>query len=353
MKVSGVGIVGWGVYIPRYRISLREIARVWGYPQSYPQEINVFEKAVAGIDEDTITMAFEASRNALKRAGISPSLIGAVYVGTESKPYAVKPSATIIAEALGIPSRKLTADLEFACRAASEALGISIGLVMSGTVNYALVVGSDTAQASPGDVLEFTAASGSVAYIVGRDGDSTVAYFEGFYSYITDTPDFWRREYTAYPMHGESFTSEPAYFHHIVSAVKGLMEELGLKPSDFDYFIPHQPNGRFPIKVAKILGFPKEKVLPGLVVDRIGNTYSASALIGLARVLEEAKPGSRILVAPYGSGAGADAISIIVKDTILDKVEKAPTVEDYISRKTYIDYGLYVKYQNKLRRFKY
>ncbi len=353
MKFNNVGISGWGVYIPKYRISLDEIAKAWGYPSTYPQGLNVVEKAVAGVDEDTITMGFEAARNALRRAGVDPNFIGAVYVGTESKPYAVKPSATVIAEALGITPKKLTADLEFACRAASEALGISIGLVSSGMVKYALVIGSDTAQASPGDVLEFTAASGSAAYVIGRDDGNAAAYFEGFYSYVTDTPDFWRKENAPYPMHGESFTGEPAYFHHIVSAVKGLLEELGLRPSDFDYFVPHQPNGKFPLKVARILGFPKEKVLPGLIVTRIGNTYSASALIGLAAVLEKAKPGSRILVAPYGSGAGADAMSIVVKDSILDKVGKAPTVKDYISRKTYIDYGLYVKFYNKLRRFKF
>ncbi|MEM4432125.1 MAG: hydroxymethylglutaryl-CoA synthase, partial [Desulfurococcaceae archaeon] len=123
------GVIGWGVYIPRWRVKASEIARIWGFHPKSPQEIGLEEKAVAGIDEDVVTMGWEAARNALKRAGIDKNKIGAVWVGTESKPYAVKPSAVIIAEALGLPRTKLSSDLEFACRAASEAIRISIGVV--------------------------------------------------------------------------------------------------------------------------------------------------------------------------------------------------------------------------------
>jgi len=94
------GIIGWGSYIPRWRLSLKEIAEVWGFNPEQPEELNVVEKSVAGRDEDAVTMGWEAARNALQRAGINPKEIGAVWFGTESKPYAVKPSATIIAEAL-------------------------------------------------------------------------------------------------------------------------------------------------------------------------------------------------------------------------------------------------------------
>ncbi|MEM4880404.1 MAG: hydroxymethylglutaryl-CoA synthase, partial [Desulfurococcaceae archaeon] len=258
------GIVGWGVYIPRWRIPLVEIAREWGFNPEQPEELDVIEKSVAGIDEDAVTMGWEAARNALKRAGVKPSEIGAVWFGTESKPYAVKPSATIIAEALGITPYTMATDWEFACRAASEAIRTSIAAVASGLVKYTLVIGSDTAQANPGDVLEFTASSAATALVIGSREDS-VAYFEASSTFVTDTPDFWRRDHSKYPLHGEAFTGEPAYFKHIVGAVKSLFEKTGLKPSDFDYAVFHQPNGTFPLRVARMLGFPKEKVLPGLV----------------------------------------------------------------------------------------
>ncbi len=345
------GIVGWGAYIPKYRIKAADIARAWGFDLRVVEDLYIKEKAVEGSDEDTTTIAWEAAKNAISRAKIDPAEIGAVFVGTESKPYAVKPTATIIADALGITPKTMASDLEFACRAGSEGLRAAIGLVSSGMVKYALIIGADTSQANPGDVLEFTASSGGAAYIIGPANNS-VAYFEGSFTYVTDTPDFWRREGARYPLHGEAFTGAPAYFHHIISAVKGLMEELGLSINDFDYAVFHQPNGRFPLSVASRLGISKEKVLPGLLTPLIGNTYNGSALLGLAKILEIAKPGQRILVAPFGSGAGADAYSIIVTDKIEERKNLAPTVEDYLNRKVYIDYSTYLKFRNMIHRIR-
>ncbi len=342
------GIIGWGTYIPMYRIRTSEIARVWGIEESSLKGLGVLEKAVGGPDEDTITIGWEAARNAVVRAGIDPREIEAVFVGTESKPYAVKPSSTVIAEALGITPETMASDLEFACRAGAEAVRISIGLVASGMIKYALAIGADTAQANPGDHLDLTVASGGAAFIIGPVEES-VAFFEGSYTYVTDTPDFWRRSSSPYPLHGESFTGEPAYFHHIVSAARGLMEKLGLKPSDFDYAVFHQPNARFPLKAASKLGIPKERVKLGLVSPWIGNTYSGAVLIGLARVLEHAKPGERILVVSFGSGAGSDAFSIITTDALEEKKRLAPTVDDYLSRKVYVDYALYSRFRGTIK----
>ncbi|MCX8168193.1 MAG: hydroxymethylglutaryl-CoA synthase [Ignisphaera sp.] len=351
MKHSSSGIIGWGVYLPRYRISIDNIARIWGYDLDTPKGIWVEEKSVGNIDEDSITLGYQASLNAIRRANIDPRDIDAVYLGTESKPYAVKPGATIIAEALGIKPSHQVADLEFACRAASEAIRIGISLVESGAAKYVLTIGADTSQSSPGDVLEFTASSGGAAYIIGPRSRA-IAYFEGSVSYSTDTPDFWRRDGVPYPRHGEGFTGEPAYFNHIVSAAKLLMEELGLRPSDFDYAVFHQPNGKFPLRVGAMLGFPKEKVLPGVVTPYIGNTYNGALLIGLAKVLEEARPGQRILAVSFGSGAGSDAFSIMVTSGVEDVSGRAPTVSYYLSRKVLIDYDVYLKMRGLINRYK-
>ncbi len=344
------GIIGWGAYIPRYRIKCSEIAELWGFDQPLVKSLNIEEKAVANVDEDATTMGWYAARSAILRAGIDVvGELGAIFVGTESKPYAVKPTATIIGDALGLPNKKLTSDMEFACRAAGEGIRISIGLISSGMLRYSLVIGSDTAQANPGDVLELTAASGAAAYIIGPKVEST-AYFEGAYTYTSDTPDFWRRDGSPYPLHGEIFTDEPAYFNHIVNSVRGLMDELGLRPDDYDYAVFHQPNGRFPLKVGTELGFTKDKILPGLVNPWIGNTYNASALLGLAKVLEEAKPGQRILLATFGSGAGSDAFSIVTTDKLLTKVNIALKVTDMLNSKIYVGYDTYAKYRKLLER---
>jgi hydroxymethylglutaryl-CoA synthase len=342
-----VGIVSYGTYVPRYRIKVEEIARVWGEDaEVIKRGLGVKQKAVPNFDEDTATIAVESAREALKRAKIDPKRIGAVFVGSESHPYVVKPTGTIVAEALGIGNDYFCADLEFACKAGTAGIQICYAMVKAGMIEYGLAIGADTSQSRPGDALEYTAGAGGACFIIGRD---CIAEIEGTYSFASDTPDFWRREGQPYPSHGGRFTGQPAYFRHIVMATKGLLEKLGLKPSDFKYVVFHQPNGKFPLRVASMLGFTSDQVKQGLVVPYIGNTYSGSSLIGLASVLDVAKPGDRILLTSYGSGAGSDAFSLVVTDRI-EEFERNPTVFDKIKDCEYIDYGLYVKLMKKIRR---
>ena len=341
------GIVSYGVYIPRFRIRLDEIARVWGDAEEISEGLQVFEKSVPDLDEDTVTFAVEAARNALQRAQIDPKRIGAIYAGSESHPYAVKPTATIVGQAVCTSSSFTAADLEFACKAGTAALQACLGLVSSNLIDLGLAIGADVSQGAPGDMLEYTAAAGGAAYVIGSK--DVAAEIEGTYSFTTDTPDFWRREGMAYPEHGGRFTGEPAYFKHVTGAARGLLERMGTAPDDYDYAVFHQPNGKFPVRVAKMLGFSKKQIEPGLIVPLIGNTYSASCLIGLAATLDIARPGERIFVTSFGSGAGSDAFSISVKDKIDDIRCGAPSVRDYIGDAEYLDYAMYAKHKGKLR----
>jgi len=339
-----VGIAGYGAYIPRFRLPASEVARVWkGGDGALP----VKEKAVAGIDEDVITMSIEAARNALARAQISPAQIRAVWVGSESHPYAVKPTSTVVAEAIGATPHTQAADWEFACKAGTEAIQAAIGFVGSGMADYALSIGMDTAQGRPGDALEYTAGAGGAAVLLGPAEDS-LAVFEGSYSFATDTPDFWRRAEEKYPEHGERFTGEPAYFKHITEAATTLMESLGRRPADFRYAVFHQPNTKFPQRVAKSLGFTPEQIETGLLAPVIGNTYAGSALVGLTAILDEAAPGDRILLVSYGSGAGSDAFSLVTTDRLPERRQRAPSTREYIARRTEIDYATYARFRGKL-----
>jgi len=305
------------------------------------------EKAVPGLDEDTATMSVEAARNALQRAGIDPARIRAVWVGSESPPYAVKPTSTIVAEAIGAVPETQAADWEFACKAGTEAMQAAIGMIGSRMMDYALAIGADTAQGRPGDALEYTAGAGSAAYLLGPREES-LAYLEASYSYVTDTPDFFRRPYQHYPQHGSRFTGEPAYFKHVLAAAGALMEEMGCTAKDFAAAVFHQPNAAFPQRAAKELGFSREQIQTGLLVSEVGNTYAASSMLGLTAVLDAARPGDRLLLVSYGSGAGSDAFSLVVTDRIVDCQGKAPRTRDYIARRKEIDYALYARYRNKL-----
>jgi hydroxymethylglutaryl-CoA synthase len=343
--ITNTGIVGYGCYIPRYRLPASQVARVWTDGKG---GLPITEKAVPGPDEDTMTIGLEAARNALARAKIDPQEIGAVWVGSESHPYAVKPTSTIIAEALGVTPHTEAADWQFACKAGTETVQAAIGFVGGGMVRYALGIGADTAQGRPGDALEYTAAAGGAAFIIGSAAESA-ATFEASTSYVTDTPDFWRRPTTHYPSHGQRFTGEPAYFHHVTSAGQALMDELGYTAKDFDYVVLHQPNKKFPERAAKMLGFEQAQWITGLLSPTVGNTYAGASLLGLTAILDVAKPGDKILCVSFGSGAGSDAFSIQVTDAIIDKQRLAPTTQDYIDRRTEIDYATYVRYDKKLQ----
>lgn len=339
-----VGIIGYGAYIPRYRLPATEISRVWlGEPLPGP----IKEKAVAGLDEDVITMSIEAARNALARSGIAPQALRAVWVGSESHPYAVKPSGTVVAEAIGASEHIQAADWEFACKAGTEALVAAMGLVGSHMADYAMAIGMDTAQAKPGDALEYTASSGGAAYIIGP-AEEALATIDAHYSFVTDTPDFWRRANQKYPEHGQRFTGEPAYFNHILSAAQTLMDNTGFTAADFKYAIFHQPNEKFPARVAKQLGFKPEQIKDGLLSPVIGNTYAGASMVGLTAVLDIAEPGDRILITSYGSGAGSDSFVITTLPALIERRGAAISTQAYIDRRTEIDYATYTRFRGKI-----
>ncbi|AIG99382.1 MAG: UPF0219 protein [Archaeoglobus fulgidus] len=341
-----IGIVSYGSYVPKFRIRVEEIARVWGEDAKKIKDgLGVHEKSVPGMDEDAATIAVEAAREAIRRAGINPEEIGAVFVGSESHPYAVKPTATIVGEALGVGNDYFAADLEFACKAGTAGMQICYSMVKAGMIKYGLAIGADTSQARPGDALEYAAAAGGAAFII---GENPIAEVEATYSFTSDTPDFWRRDLQPYPSHGGRFTGLPAYFRHVISAAKGLMEKYGYKVEDFDYAVFHMPNAKFPVRAAKMLGFSMEHISQGLVVKAIGNTYSGSSLLGLAATLDVAEPDERILLVSFGSGAGSDAFAIRVTDAI-ENYPREPKVWEKIERKAYVDYAIYLKHRRKIK----
>jgi len=332
------GIVGYGVYTSRFRIREGNIVR-----------------SVPFIDEDAITAAVEAGKMALIHSGIDSSLVGKIYVGSESNPYAVKPIASKVAQVLKLGEEDEdmqgvdAVDTEFACKAATSMFKDAASLVSysKSNISYAMVTGADNSQAAPRDCpggeLDLFVGYGGCAYIFGKH--DLIAEIEGWYSCTSDTPDFWRRDGEAYPMHGGRFTGDPAYFKHIRKAAKKLMERLNLQVSDINYFVAHQPNVQFPVRIAKELGFKEEQYLPSLQVAKFGNTYSGSSPVGLAAVLDIAKPDERILIVSYGSGAGSDAYSLMTTNQILDKRKRQKLTVKYQAENPFLKYVDYTTYR--------
>lgn len=343
--LRAVGIAGYGAYVPRFRLETRLIAEVWR-PRG-GGELPIPEKAVPGLDEDTITMAIEAARTAIRRSGLPASQIGGVWLGSESSPYAAKPGATVVAAALGMKEQVLASDLQFACKAGSEAMQAAIAAVGSGMMTVALAIGMDVAEARPGDVLEHMAGAGGAAFVL-APADRSIATIDGSSSFVTDTPDFFRREGAAYPQHTGRFTEQPGYFRHSTEAATQLLDELKASPEDFAHVVFHQPHPKLVERLARALGFTKAQVSRGLCASAAGNAYAGSAMLGLAAVFDVAEPGERVLLCSYGSGAGSDAIAFTVNESIRSRRDGAG-VARHLARRYLLNYAEYLRLTERIR----
>lgn len=342
-EFKSVGITGYGAYLPYWRIKTSEIAENQGVEEKRIKNLGVNQKAVANYDEDCLTMAVEASLIAIKRAGISPKKIGAVFVGSESHPYAVKPTGTILGDILGLSRGYFCADLQFACKAGTAGLQIAGAMIEAGMIDYGLVVGADKAQAEPGDALEYTTAAGAAAFVLGGKKGEFIARLISTYSFSSDTPDFWRRPGCKFPSHTGRLTGEPGYFYHLQTCLEDFLKKINKTPKDFDYAVFHMPNSKFPLKVAKNFGFTPSQMDPGLLVSEIGNPYAASSPLGLVAVLDQARSGKNILLVSYGSGAGSDAFWWQTKPGLRKKQKKGKNIKEYLSQYQQINYLSYLR----------
>jgi hydroxymethylglutaryl-CoA synthase len=288
-------------------------------------------------------MGYESAAMCLSGAQVNHDEIGSVLFGSETPPYSVNPTSTILAEFLGIQNNYLSYDMQFACKAGTGGIITTLGLIKSGDISYGLVTAADKANAKVHDALEYTAGSGSVSVLLGKK--DVILNIHGWSSFSSDTPDFWRREGIRHPSHGGRFTGKPSYFHHVRESSKNLLEKTRLKPSDFSYAVFHMPNGKFPLEVGMTLGFTKEQISPSLVINKLGNSYTASALMGLVAVLDVVKPGEKIFFASYGSGAGSDAFVFEATEHI---VTHRRDFNKYAKDTHYVDYPTYLKFMGTI-----
>lgn len=337
-----LGIVAYGTALPRLAIAATEIETAQNrVGDGVPHSLGVSQKTVPEIDEDTTTLSTAAAYQALSRWEGDKQEIQALFIGSESHPYAVKPTGTMVKAALGLSETMALADLQFACKAGTQGLQIGASYVASGMAPAALAIGADTAQSRPGDVLEFTAGAGAAAYVLGTS--QILVKLLATTSVATDTPDFWRRPGQDYPEHAGRFSGEPGYFYHVKAATQNLLSEVGLQPVDIEWCVFHTPNAKFPQTVAKQLGFTPEQLAPSLVVKKIGNTYAAASLLALAAVLDQAKPSQKILVTSYGSGSGAD--SFLFETTKLLPAQRAKWQTSLVSQIEQLRLVTYQEYQ--------
>lgn len=352
------GIVGYGVSIPYRRMDVQQVLGVWKNSDygllKYRLRSN--ERAVLFFNEDTNTLATESSRNALKHAGLDGKQIGALYLGTGTNPWASNPSSTLIAESIGTTPDVMCADLQFSGKSGTSAIQVCSALTESDCVEYGMAIGADTLNrhVQPGELYEYVASAGSASFILGKEG--TIAKILGFQSYVSSLCDWFRLEGDRYIKSGSSDVPDAIQIglqEHIVAAVGKLNKKLGLMPQDYTYAVFQQPYGYVPFELGTTLDFKVDQVALGAISEQIGDCGAASSLLGLANVLDLAKPGDRVLLASYGFGAGSDAFSFEVTSAIDEKRGRAPTVRKLLDRKEMVDYATAMKYEMKYLRTTY
>lgn len=341
-----IGIIGYGVYLPKYRIKAEEYTKAWG-SFSAP---GVREKSVPGYDEDVITMAVEAARNAINYARIDPDSIGTLYLATTSGPYGEKPLSSTILAALTGNEEVRTADFTGSTRAGTSAFLGCFDRVAAEGRGVGLVVASDVPLGPPDRGSEHPFGAGSAAYVIG-EGDP-IAIPEGSYSVSIETlGERFRRA-------GELYTRDLELRVNFMEqclqkSIHGLLGSLNLTPEKVDHLVLQQPDAAKSLKAVGRLGFSDKALALGMIAAYTGDTGVASPLLSLAHVLDHAQGSERIVVASYGSGS--DAFSLLVHDGIVQRraqSSEVPTFKDCLEKREYVDYVTYLKFKKYLSTFK-
>ena len=355
------GISGFGVYVPKRRLALKDYLAVWEkiYAVHGLSEMGMRQRAVLASDEDTNTLAVMAAKAALADAAIPREDIGGLFLGTRTDPYATRPSATFLTEALGLSARMFASDIQLGNRSGVAALISSLALVESAMVSNALALASDTIgrYAAPGSWHGAFAASGAAGFVLAKE--NVIAEFRQVVSGFGTRREDSESDAVCRPNRIEADsmarvqTAEATLVQDLTAAVKDFFASTHLQPQDFSHAVFHQPYARIAECVGAALGFEDRQLCRGLVTPEIGDCGGASVLIGLAAVLDAARPGETILLVSYGAG-GYDILSLEVTSAMERRRDKAGALRQHLSSDVLaVDYATAMKHEQKYRKVPY
>ncbi len=327
------GIKAYGAYIPFYRLDKKVIGTKG-------------EKAICCFDEDSLTMGVEAVNDCLRNRDRSP--IDALYFGTTTSLYKEHSGSTTMAIATDLRDDVYTAEFGNTLRSGTAAMKAGFESVAAGSANSVIVCASDARLGAPGSLSEKNFGDGAAALLI--DSTSTAVTLEGSRHVTNEVYDVWRNNNQPFVRQWENrFALEQGYLSSMKKAISRLMDSLSLQPSDFSKVVLYSPDARRSAQLAKGLGFDPKSQLQDPLVDLIGDTGSASALLLLVASLEKAQPGDRILLASYGNGADAFSFRINEEIVSLQSNQKGLGVKGHLeSKKTITDYLKYLQWKDLL-----
>jgi 3-hydroxy-3-methylglutaryl CoA synthase len=329
------GITSFGAYIPYYRLAHKQIAAAWG------GRAGDGERAVANVDEDSITMAVEAVRDLLgNREG--REIDGLVFASTTS-PFGEKQASALIATVADLRHDVRTADYTGSLRASTTAIRAATDSVEAGSASTVIITAADTRLAPPRSANERSFGDAASAIEVGRDG--VIARLIGSHSTVDEITDVWRRNDDQFVSGWEErFSVTQGYQRVVRQAVGELFERSATGPPEISKAILYAPDPGSLAAAARSLGLKPEQI-PDHLFNTVGNTGTAMPLLVLSSVLEEAQPGDKLLVVGYGSGA--DALLFEVTEEIEQARARARRgVKGYLASKGYLEnYERYAKFR--------
>jgi 3-hydroxy-3-methylglutaryl CoA synthase len=327
-----VGITSFQAYIPPYRLSRSEIARVWS-TRSFGGN-----RAVAKYDEDSLTMALEAVTGCSRFAPDRPE---GLFFATTTSPYREKQAASLLAAAADLPREIRAADFSGSLRSGSAAIHAAADAVRSHSARSILVVCADCRAGQAKSPFEQIFGEAAAAFSIGRE--NVVAAIEGSCSMTSELLDVWRAEGDPYVRSWEErFAIGEGYRKTMERTISRMMGQMGIGPKDIARAVFYGPDGRSHAQVAKRLGFDRASQVQDPLFSEIGNTGTAAVPLMMVAALEEARPGDLILAANYGDGG--DAMVLRVTENIAD-LKKGGETRRLIDRKIPIPYERYMSWK--------
>jgi 3-hydroxy-3-methylglutaryl CoA synthase len=295
------GIASWGACIPRLRVARSTIAAAMGWLQQPGGAAVGGARSACNWDEDSLTLAAEAARDALPEAD-SRAGIGRVTLVTTTSPFADRSQAALLATALGLPEDARTSEDTGSQRAGTAALAQALAESAAPGARPALVVAGDRRLARAGSPQELAYGHGAAALVAGAEDG--VAALLGARHRMADFVDHYRAtgETFDYALE-ERWVHEAGWQALVPPVVHGLLREHGVDPANVAHFVAGggADNAR---RLAAAVGLPAASVADALHED-CGDTGCGHVLLMLAGVLEHAQPGELILVAGFGQGVDA------------------------------------------------
>jgi len=331
------GIVSYGAYIPTYRLSRETISTVWG------ASLGAGEKAVAGSDEDSITLAVEAAIDCIN--GRERQSVDGLYCASTTPPFREKQCASIVAAATDLREQIITCDFANSLRAGTSALNAGLDAIKAGSAKELMVVAADCRLPAPNSALEPLFGDGAAAVLL---GDSDVAVeVEASSTSTSAFIDTWRTETDSYPRSWEyRFVLDEGYLKMFPKAVSALVKQCGLTAKDFAKVVFYAPDARSHGRMARLLGADAKTQVPDPMFGQLGHTGAAFGLMLLVAALEEAKPGDRILFANYSDGADVYVLRVTEQ---IEKIRDRRGIKKNLASKMMLpNYGTYLRYRDML-----